>query len=387
MGLVRWQEWTLVHMSLFVTFILSALACNVINLVLYVLVRPLHLEFYRTLSNLLLWLINSQVMLLGTHYSGSEVNVWADPEILSDVGKHHGIFLVNHHYEVDWLFTWVVADAHNQLTRGKVIAKKMLKYVPTVGVSWALNDYIFLERNWEKDKTILTEGMDVLASYSKPFWLLLYPEGTRLSDKKLSEGQAFSRERGLPVLKHQLYPRTKGFARIMETLDRDKVKYVYDVTMMMNTCKGAPGRITDALMGRKMVADLYIRRFHTTDIPKEPEEASKFLVELSVSKDHLIDSYKKSGMTSFTSHTPPGVNLPDWPSVQMPKWWAPAVASASLNLIVSPSVAYCLGKMVVSGSAWQVAIATLLVAGTFFALKKFLNLAKITAPPTPKKTR
>ena len=53
----------------------------------------------------------------------------------------------------------------NQLTRGKVIAKKMLKYVPTVGVSWALNDYIFLERNWEKDKTILTEGMDVLASY------------------------------------------------------------------------------------------------------------------------------------------------------------------------------------------------------------------------------
>ena len=54
-------------------------------------------------------------MLLGTHYSGSEVNVWADPEILSDVGKHHGIFLVNHHYEVDWLFTWVVADAHNQV--------------------------------------------------------------------------------------------------------------------------------------------------------------------------------------------------------------------------------------------------------------------------------
>ena len=54
----------------------------------------------------------------------------------------------------------------------------------------------------------------------------------------------------------------------METLDRDRVKYVYDVTMMMNTSKGAQGRITDALMGRRMVADLYIRRFHTSDIPK-----------------------------------------------------------------------------------------------------------------------
>ena len=67
------------------------------------------------------------MLVLGTHYSGSEVNVYADPEVFQDFGSHHGIFLVNHHYEVDWLITWVVADACNQLARGKVIAKKMLK--------------------------------------------------------------------------------------------------------------------------------------------------------------------------------------------------------------------------------------------------------------------
>ena len=75
---------------------------------------------------------------------------------------------------------------------------------------------------------------------------------------------------------------------LMETLDRDKVKYVYDVTMMMNTCKGAPGRITDALMGRKMVADLYIRRFHTTDIPKVRASGFSRCLPKTIPKPNLI---------------------------------------------------------------------------------------------------
>ena len=74
----------------------------------------------------------------------------------------------------------------------------------------------------------------------------------------------------------------------METLDRDKVKYVYDVTMMMNTCKGASGRITDALMGRKMVADLYIRRFHTTDIPKVRASGFSRCLPKTIPKPNLI---------------------------------------------------------------------------------------------------
>lgn len=384
---IRWQEWTVVHISMFVTFILTALICNILNLAIYLVIRPLNLEQYRTLSQCLLWVINSQLMILGTHYSGSKVNVCADPEVVKTIGDHHGIFLVNHHYEVDWLVTWVVADAYSQLSRGKVIAKKMLKYVPTVGFSWALNDYIFLDRDWDKDKTTLTESMDVLASYSKPFWLLLYPEGTRLSPKKLEEGQEFSRQRGLPVLQHQLYPRTKGFARIMETLDTSRVEYVYDITMMINTEEGAKGTITNALMGRKMVADLYVRRIHTKDISKDPEEASKFLVDLCVSKDHLIDSYKRSGMKSFTSHLPEGVSFPDYRPVRMTKRWFPILTSLMLNLIVSPCVMYCLARMVLSGSLVLGAIATLFLVGIFLIMKKFLNLSQIEPTHASKKKK
>ena len=90
----------------------------------------------------------------------------------------------------------------------------------------------------------LAKKYSVFRPRSKPFWLLLYPEGTRLSDKKLSEGQAFSRERGLPVLKHQLYPRTKGFARIMEVWPLTQFIYVYFIDLPRV-------QVNDPLLGKR----------------------------------------------------------------------------------------------------------------------------------------
>ena len=99
----------------------------------------------------------------------------------------------------------------------------MLKYVPTVGWAWGMSDFIFLDRNWEKDKQILTNGMDALASYPSSIWLLLFAEGTRISPEKLELSQKFAKERNLHVLKHHLTPRSKGFVHIIKHMDTSKV--------------------------------------------------------------------------------------------------------------------------------------------------------------------
>ena len=67
---------------------------------------------------------------------------------------------------------------------------------------------------------------------------------------------------------------------------------------------------------------------------QDPEQASKFLVDLSVSKDLIIDSYKKSNMTSFTSHLPSKAKdlFPDYPPVKMEKRY---------NIISSMEVIQC----------------------------------------------
>lgn len=48
--------------------------------------------------------------------------------------------------------------------------------------------------------------------------LLLYPEGTRFTKKKHEAAVEFARSKNLPVLKHLLQPRTKGFQYLRQRI-------------------------------------------------------------------------------------------------------------------------------------------------------------------------
>ena len=43
--------------------------------------------------------------------------------------------------------------------------KKSLQYVPTFGWAWRFAEFIFMERNWEKDKEIITSLINELVNY------------------------------------------------------------------------------------------------------------------------------------------------------------------------------------------------------------------------------
>ncbi|KNC70418.1 hypothetical protein SARC_17053, partial [Sphaeroforma arctica JP610] len=45
--------------------------------------------------------------------------------------------------------------------------------------------------------------------YPLPFWIVLFPEGTRYTEKKHAESQKFCEEKGLPLFNHLLHPRPK----------------------------------------------------------------------------------------------------------------------------------------------------------------------------------
>ena len=109
---------------------------------------------------------------------------------------------MNHHFELDWMFGWMVADRFGVLGNARVFVKKMLKYVPIVGWAWNFSDVAYLERNWEKDQDIMTQSVQALSDYPDPVWLLIFAEGTRLSPEKLEASRDFARSRGLPILRH-----------------------------------------------------------------------------------------------------------------------------------------------------------------------------------------
>lgn len=60
--------------------------------------------------------------------------------------------------------------------------------------------------------------------------LSLFPEGTRFTSDKHAASMKIAAEKGLPLLKHHLLPRTKGFTASIPHL-RGKFDAIYDVVM------------------------------------------------------------------------------------------------------------------------------------------------------------
>lgn len=67
--------------------------------------------------------------------------------------------------------------------------------------------------------TLLSQCLPLLHCYSIPHFhtqLCLFAEGTRFTPEKHKVSVEFSKSRGYPVLKHHLFPRTKGFCFILK---------------------------------------------------------------------------------------------------------------------------------------------------------------------------
>ena len=53
----------------------------------------------------------------------------------------------------------------------KVFVKKMMQYVPTIGWAWRASDIIFLNRNWQEDKSVMQSQITEFYDYPYPVWV------------------------------------------------------------------------------------------------------------------------------------------------------------------------------------------------------------------------
>lgn len=77
-------------------------------------------------------------------------------------------------------------------------------------------EYVFLRRDWRTDASRLSTELYNIASTATPYWVVLFPEGSRRTGPKVAASQAYSRSRGLPVLSHLLFPRFKAFVAAIQ---------------------------------------------------------------------------------------------------------------------------------------------------------------------------
>ncbi|XP_064629130.1 1-acyl-sn-glycerol-3-phosphate acyltransferase gamma-like [Lineus longissimus] len=289
----------IVHMLLGYIFITSGL---IVNFFMFCscIIWPFSRSLYRRVNKYLAYSIWSQMVFLAEWWSGSEVEVVAPPEDLKYYGKEHGLVVMNHKYDIDWLAGWVLAERCGLLGSTKVYVKDSLRYVPVIGWSWHFTEALFLKRNIEKDKKIIKEQLAELTDYPPDLkvWILLFAEGTRFTEKKRLVSNEVARKKGLPELKHHLLPRTKGFTLSMYAL-KGIMPVCYNCILGFKD-EGAAPTLSNILNGKKTVSQLVVRRLPLTDVPDDEEGASNWLIHRYKEMDDIYDEFTKKG--EFSGH-------------------------------------------------------------------------------------
>ncbi|XP_059351015.1 1-acyl-sn-glycerol-3-phosphate acyltransferase gamma-like [Daphnia carinata] len=295
---VRTAGTCIVLLTLFISFIVSGLLLNGIQLCLWLTVKPISRRLYRKINYYLLTCLWNQVLLL-IDWSGSAISVYTDTETWSKLGSENALLILNHSNELDWLVAWVLGNQANILGNSKLFIKKAVEWIPIIGWAWKFAEIGFLERNWEKDKPTMDLFVKNLVEYEDPVWLLFFPEGTRFSKEKHDVSMEFAARKGLPHLKHLLIPRTRGFFAITQQL-KQNFGAVYSGTLCFNAKLGVYPSLLNVFLGRPVFGEVFLERIPFEDIPTEMDKSAEWLLNNFEKKDKLMDTYEKNGVFPTT---------------------------------------------------------------------------------------
>ena len=154
------------------------------------------------------------------------------------------VMIANHQIYTEWLYLWWVAYTSRMHGHVYIILKESLKYIPFVGPGMMFYGFIFMARNWAKDKARLQHRLQKLVKGRHggpmsgvsgiksldPMWLIIFPEGTNLSANTRNHSQRWADKQGIKNLEHQLLPRSTGLLYCLQEL-KDTVDWVYDCTL------------------------------------------------------------------------------------------------------------------------------------------------------------
>ncbi|XP_057353281.1 lysocardiolipin acyltransferase 1 isoform X3 [Manis pentadactyla] len=176
-------------------------------------------SWYRWITNRLVatWL-TLPVALLETMF-GVKVIITGD----AFVPGERSVIIMNHRTRMDWMFLWNCLMRYSYLRLEKICLKASLKSVP--GFGWAMQAaaYIFIHRKWKDDKGHFEDMIDYFCDIREPLQLLIFPEGTDLTENSKARSNDFAEKNGLQKYEYVLHPRTTGFTFVVDRLREGKV--------------------------------------------------------------------------------------------------------------------------------------------------------------------
>lgn len=291
-GFILWlKRRKIIFLVIILSFILSGLIVNcmqALTIPLYYINRRL----FRVLNAKIVYLHWCIIPWAVQNWANYKIRLFAEPGVVEKIvsTKEHALCTLNHRGDLDWMIGWCMIERAGKLGGTKAIMKDVAKYLPGIGWTFVFMEYPLLKRDWKEDEQRLAAACDNLAGYPVEMLLCLFAEGTRFTKEKHKVSMEFARSRGLPLLKHHLVPRTKGFCFLMQQM-KGTIDAIYDITICYHD---EVATILGVVNAEPLDADILIRRFPVKDIAAETDkELSDWLMKLYQEKDELVDYHNK----------------------------------------------------------------------------------------------
>ena len=210
------------------------------------------------------------------------------------------LLMANHQLYTDWLYIWWIAYTNDMHGFVYIILKESLKNIPIIGWGAQFYNFIFLSRNWEEDQRTFKKHLQQLNKPEKPMWLIIFPEGTNLSQPTREKSKKWAEKCGLEDMKHQLLPRSTGLKFCLQEL-QDTTKWLYDCTIAYEGIP--PGQFGQDIFtlrssffeGRPPKSvNMHWRRFHIDTIPMNNTKAfDVWLRNRWREKDYMLEYFSR----------------------------------------------------------------------------------------------
>ena len=273
-----------------VILILLLVLVNMSMLASYVCVRPFTKNRHREISLTFAryWLQSTRLMMQKLFKSRFTLEITTEKVDLRHT--QHALLICNHQSMLDILLINWLTEKYRKDTAFTWLGKHTFKYVPLLGWGAYLTDsLIYLRREWTKDHQLLQETLSSLGHKGRPFWLAIFPEGTRMTPTNHQKSQAYCRENSHAPYQHVLLPRHKGFTASVQAL-RHKITAIIDVTICYSSPPPLFGHI---LRGKKINIHLQARAINIGELPTDPEGLKDWLLGCYRRKDMLIENRHK----------------------------------------------------------------------------------------------
>lgn len=216
------------------------------------------------------------------------------------------LVIMNHRTRLDWNFFWAglfhgcQPHSHNM----KFVLKSPIMHLP--GPGWVMQacSFLFIHRNWEKDQKLLAQILDYLRDSEQVCQILIFPEGTDLSERNIERSHKFADEHNLDRYYRVLHPKTRGFIYLASRMrSNGQLKAIYDLTI--GYPKTLPQTELDMLRGKfPEEVHFHVKRYSASSIPYREEELKQWLNEIWQEKEKKLQKFYSSGSFIQQDYTP-----------------------------------------------------------------------------------